>query len=308
MVLTMRLLPLFLFLSLLPELAHAERFRVGTYNLENYLDKPADRRTPKSPEAKAKVRETILAMKPDVLALQEVGEPSALQELQSSLKKDGLDLPYFEHVRGFDTNVHVAVLSRFPFSRVTPHTNDNFLLDGRRFRVSRGFGEVEIKVSPDYSFTLITAHLKSKRPIPLANESELRLEEAKLLREKVDALLAANPNINLVVLGDFNDTQDTPSTKHLIGHGKTKLIDTRPAEKNGDTAISDPKRANIIRNIAWTHYYAVEDTYSRLDYLLLSPGMAREWNPEDTYVLALPNWGVASDHRPLIATFEAAEK
>jgi len=36
---------------------------------------------------------------------------------------------------------------------------------------------------------------------------------------------------------------------------------------------------------------------------LLSPAMARHWVPNETYVLASPDWGVASDHRPIVATF-----
>ena len=54
--------------------------------------------------------------------------------------------------------------------------------------------------------------------------------------------------------------------------------------------------------------YGKEDTYSRIDFILLSPGMAREWVTNETYVLALPNWGLASDHRPLVAAFEAKDK
>ena len=177
---------------------------------------PTETRPAKSADAKAKVRESILALKPDVLALQEMGSTNALLELRDSLKAEGLDLPYWEHVTGFDTNIHVAILSRFPFTARRPHTDDSFLLSGRRFRVSRGFAEVDIQVNTNYSFTLITAHLKSKRAVAQADEAELRLEEAKLLREKVDACLAANPNANLVVLGDFNDTKD--SAFHQGGH------------------------------------------------------------------------------------------
>jgi endonuclease/exonuclease/phosphatase family metal-dependent hydrolase len=36
--------------------------------------------------------------------------------------------------------------------------------------------------------------------------------------------------------------------------------------------------------------------------------MAREWVTNETYVLTLANWGIASDHRPLVATFEAENK
>ncbi len=53
---------------------------------------------------------------------------------------------------------------------------------------------------------------------------------------------------------------------------------------------------------------AKDDTYSRIDFLLLSAGMAREWKTNETYVLSRPDWGEASDHRPLTAAFEAEEQ
>src|SRR5689334_7624925 len=163
-------------------LARVETVRIATYNLENYLDEPTVSRPAKTAEAKARIRESICAAKPDVIALEEMGSIKALLELRDSLKTKGLDLPYWEHVSGFDTNIHVAVLSRFPFSARRPHTNENFLLTGRRFRVSRGFAEVDLQVNARFSFTLIAAHLKSRRPVPEADEAGLRLEEAKMLR------------------------------------------------------------------------------------------------------------------------------
>jgi endonuclease/exonuclease/phosphatase family metal-dependent hydrolase len=296
-------------LLLLTSPALAETFRVAAYNVENYVDQATEsRKIVKSPEAKAKVRETILAMKPDVIALEEVGGLSALLELRAALKKDGLDLPHYELVTGFDTNIHVAVLSRFPIVARHPHTNENFLLSGRRFRVSRGFSDVDIKVNDRYEFTLIGAHLKSRRPVPQEDEAELRYEEAKILRGIVERKLTTNPNANLIVLGDFNDTYNTKAIKEIVGRGKDKLVDTRPAEKNGDNQPNPTNPHYSPRNISWTHYYGVEDTYSRIDYLMLSPGMAREWNKEQSFIPALANWGIASDHRPLLATFDAENK
>ncbi|TAL01068.1 MAG: hypothetical protein EPO07_08860, partial [Verrucomicrobia bacterium] len=215
--------------------ARAETFRVAAYNVANYLDQPTEsRREAKSDAAKAKIRESIKAIKPDVIAFEEMGALSALKELQASLKAEGLDLPNLEHVTGYDTNIHVAVLSKFPIVARRSHTDDNFLLSGKKFSVSRGFSEVDIKVNDHYTFTLLGAHLKSKRQTGFADEAEQRLEEGKLLREKVDAVLKANPNANLIVLGDFNDTKDSPAIKAVIGRGKAKLVDTRPAERNGD--------------------------------------------------------------------------
>jgi endonuclease/exonuclease/phosphatase family metal-dependent hydrolase len=283
---------------------HAGTFRVATYNVENYLDQPTESRPHlKSAEARAKVRESIRALNPDVLALEEIGSVSALLELRDSLKAEGLDCPYWEHVSGWDTNIHVAVLSRLPIIARRPHTNDTFLLDGRQFHVSRGFAEVDIRAASNFTFTLLAAHLKSRRPGPEADQAQLRLEEARVLRGIIDERFAANPNARLIVLGDFNDVKNSDSTRAIIGNGRFKLMDTRPAERNGDNA-PNPVSFFEPRNITWTHYYGVEDTYSRVDYILLSPALARHWATNGTYVLTLANWGIASDHRPIVAEFD----
>lgn len=290
-----------------PALHSAPSFNVATYNLENYLDHEAGSRPAKSAAAKAKIRENIRALQAGVLALQEMGNSNALLELRASLKAEGLDYPHWEFVQGFDTNIHVAVLSQFPIVARRSHTRDGFLLNGRRFRVSRGFAEVDIQVNPQYRFTLLVAHLKSRRPVPQADEADLREQEALILREKVEARLKASPELNLIVAGDLNDVQNSQSTRAVIGRGKYALIDTRPAEKNGDDQ-PNPNPRYPPRRVTWTHYYGVEDTYGRIDYVLLSRGMAREWNTQDTYVLAAPNWGAGSDHRPLVVNFTATDR
>jgi len=289
-------------------LAGAELFRVATYNLNNYLETAIGTRPAKTAESKAKIRESIRATKADVLALQEIGGTNALLELRGSLQAEGLDYPHWEFVAGHDTNIQVAVLSRFPIVARRPHTNDSFLLFGRRFRVSRGFAEMDIQVNQRYTFTLLTCHLKSRRPVPEGDEAEMREQEALILREKIDARFKADPNVNLIVLGDLNDVKDSRSTRAVIGpRGRTALIDTRPAERNGDNAPAANPRYDPP-HITWTHFYGKEDTYGRIDYILLSQGMAREWQKDETYVQALPNWGVGSDHRPVVAAFVAEER
>ena len=282
----------------------AETFRVATYNVETYLDQPTESRPDiKSPEAKAKVRESIESMNPDVIALEEMGTTNALMELRASLKADGLDFPFWEHIQSFDTNIHVAVLSKLPIIARYPYTNEFFLLDGRRFQVKRGFAEVDIQAATNFTFTLIAAHLKSRLPTRDADEAEERLEEAKVLRGIIDKHFKANPNAKLIVLGDFNDVKNSDSTKEIIGRGKFKLTDTRPAERNGDNAPAEPPYFEP-RNVAWTYFYGADDTYARIDYILLSPAMARDWVKAETYIPTIPNWGIGSDHRPIVATFE----
>jgi endonuclease/exonuclease/phosphatase family metal-dependent hydrolase len=288
--------------------AFAGTFRIATYNLENYLDQPSSSRPHvKSAEAKAKIREYIRTANPDVLALEEMGSPNTLLELRAALKADGLDFPFWEHIQSFDTNIHLAVLSKFPIVARRSHTNEAFLLDGKRFLVKRGFVEVDIQAATNFTFTLFSAHLKSHLSTPEADEAEERFGEAKMLRGLIDTRLAANPDAKLVVLGDFNDDKDSPAIKAIVGRGKSKFTDTRPAERNGDNAPGAPPYFEP-RNVAWTYYYGKTDTYSRIDYIFLSPAMKPHWLPAETYIPTIPNWGIGSDHRPIVAGFTTGGK
>jgi endonuclease/exonuclease/phosphatase family metal-dependent hydrolase len=275
--------------------------RIATFNAENYLAAPSGTRHAKSAAAQAKVRESILALKPDVIALEEIGSTNVLLDLQAALRADGCDLPNWDWVAGHDTNIHVAILSRFKIAARHPHTNESFLLEGRRMEVSRGFAEVVIQPNPHFSFTLLAAHLKSRRPSALADEAEWRYQEAVVLRAIIDKDLAQDPAENLVVLGDLNDIKDSKPIRTIMGRGNARLFDTRPAERNGDDP--SPERERDSRRVTWTHYYAVEDVFSRIDYILLSPNMRQYWTPAETFILTLPNWGLASDHRPIEAGF-----
>jgi endonuclease/exonuclease/phosphatase family metal-dependent hydrolase len=170
------------------------------------------------------------------------------------------------------------------------------MLNGRRVEVKRGFADLEIQVNPNFRFTLIAAHLKSRLPSITADEQEWRYQEAVALRRVIDARLADNSDANLIVLGDFNDSQDSPPIREIMGRGKGRLFDTHPAE------LSDAGKTGNQR-ITWTHFYAKEDVFSRIDYILLSHAMEKQWLKAQTYVLSSPDWGIASDHRPLVATF-----
>jgi endonuclease/exonuclease/phosphatase family metal-dependent hydrolase len=285
----------------------AGTIRVATYNLENYLDAPTvSRPHVKTDDAKAKVRESLRVLNPDVVALEEMGTTNALLELRASLKKNGLDFPFWEHVQSFDTNIHVAVLSKLPIVARRAHTNEVFLLDGKRFQVKRGFAEVDIQAATNFVFTLFVAHLKSHLTTAEADEAEERLGEAKVLRSLLDARLAREPAARLLVAGDFNDTPDSPAVKAVLGHGKTMLFDSRPAERNGDTAPGEPPYFEP-RSVAWTYYYGKSDTYARIDYLLMSPAMKARWLAAETYIPTIPDWGVGSDHRPIVTGFKTEE-
>lgn len=274
---------------------------IATFNLENYQLEPTNRARAKPAAARQKVSEAIAALNPDVLALQEMGSTNDLLALRDDLRRRRIDFAYSHHVAAHDSERHVAVLSKFPFASARSHTNMSFLLRGRRLPLSRGLAEVIVQANAQYRFTLLVAHLKSKRPAAEADEAEWREQEAALLRERIDALLQENPDINLLVAGDLNDVRHSQTLKVVLGpRGKRGLLDVRPVERN-DAAVRG-------REIAWTYFYDEEDSYTRVDYLLASRGMARELERAATYILAQPDWGAASDHRPIVAAFFAADR
>ena len=275
-------------------------FRVATFNLENYIEDPSTRRPLKTAEARAKVCQSIVALAPDVIALEEMGSTNALMELRGALKNAGQDFPFWDHIAGSDTNIHLALLSRFPIVARHPHTNESFVLDGRRLFVSRGFIEDEVQISPQYRLGLIAAHLKSKVASAAADEQEWREQEAALLRRVVDARLESFPSQPLVVLGDFNDTIDSRTLKTVLGRGKTALVDLRPVERPAPPSAPD--------GVSWTEHFVREDVYSRIDYILVNNVLQRDWLEPETYVLNRPDWSEASDHRPLVAGFKTGEK
>ncbi len=275
---------------------------VATYNLEFYVDRPVFDRSPKSEDARRAVREIIRASGADILALQEVGSTNALLELRDALAADGVHYPHWEHVRARDPNLHLAFLSKFPITAARHHTRESFLQQGRRLHVARGFGEIDVQIAPGARLTLLTAHLKSKRQTAEADQEEVREEEAALLREKIDAWWkaspAAEPGRHLIVLGDFNDGPASRTVRTLIGRGKTALHDLRPAERPASGPPHEPS------GIVWTHYYAREETYSRIDFILVSPSLRERLVLGATWLATPLNWRAASDHRLARAAFQ----
>ena len=275
---------------------------MATYNLEFYVDRPTLGTPPKSEDGKRLIRESIRAMNANVIALQEVGRTNALLELRTALKDEGLHYPYWEHVSGWDTNLHLAFLSKHPIRAARHHTRESFLYKGRRFHVSRGFGEIEVEFEKK-RIVFLSAHLKSKRQIAEADQEELRWEEAKLLREKIDDFLRQNPNGSLIVLGDFNDGVATRTYSTLLGKGAARLFDTHPNERNGDSL---PKPESALRTAA-DHLDALLRQRGNVQphrFHLLSRSLEQFYRPDQSYVLALKDWGAASDHRPVCVRLE----
>lgn len=273
----------------------ADRFSVMTYNVHQYAlmdrDGGGEADDSKPQAARDAVVKLIAGARPDVLALQEMGDEITFSRFQAALRDAGLDYPYAELLQRGQTEINLAVLSRFPIISVQHRTNDWYSIGPAKVPVSRGFQDVDIQVNPDYRFRLINAHLKSKVYSPLG-QTEMRRNEARLLNKAVRDILDENPGINLLVVGDMNDDYASAALREVSGRRGGELTDLRPVDSSGD---------------AWTCFQASTDSHSRFDYLFVNEDMKPEVVANRTRVVRDPLTYIASDHRPVIGVFRASD-
>ncbi|HVS53840.1 MAG TPA: endonuclease/exonuclease/phosphatase family protein [Opitutaceae bacterium] len=275
--------------------AHAETLTIATYNIENYG--PADRVTeagfradyPKPEAEKAALRRVIRGLNADVLVLQEMGDQPYLDELRHDLKAEGLDYLHSAVASAADADRHLAVLSKRPLKGVTTHTDLTFAYFGAKEDVKRGLLEATIATSGG-DVTLFVVHLKSRftdRPDDPSSEIR-RAGEATAIR---DAVLKRFPDpsaARFVILGDCNDTKTSRALAHLQTRGKTQVaILLGGTDSHGEV---------------WSHFYRREDTYSRVDHILVSPALLPAVAGNIAHIYDGDGVRDASDHRPLAIT------
>jgi endonuclease/exonuclease/phosphatase family metal-dependent hydrolase len=273
----------------------ANEFSVMDYNLCRYslADRDGDgqKNDPKPSLEHDAVIELIATAQPDILAVQEIGSPSVFEEFRYALRNAGLDYEHVEYLQRGQSEINLAVLSRFPIVARHPHTDDTYSIGDAEISVLRGFLDVEIQVTPTYRFRLMDAHLKSK-VFHTLGQTEMRRNEARLLNKHIRKILKESPEENLLVLGDFNDTYRSAPLREITGSKHEYLQDLRPRDEAGNV---------------WTHFSPDIDQYDRIDYTLVSHGMRPEVVIEKTRVLSDPRTYQASDHRPLIVVFRDSD-
>jgi endonuclease/exonuclease/phosphatase family metal-dependent hydrolase len=157
--------------------------------------------------------------------------------------------------------------------------------------VKRGVLEV-VFATNEGDVSVFVVHLKSKRTErPDDPESaRQRAAEAEAVR---DLVLTRFPNpmqAKFLICGDWNDTRSTRPVRAL--------------QKRGDTELGEILRATDSRGEAWTHYYRKEDSYSRLDYILISPALKPHVSEGRAKIWDGAGAGEGSDHRAVYVEFK----
>ena len=269
--------------------------RFLAYNLKNYLtytQETSDGKISRSkPEQEiAALTEVIATAKPDILGICEIGTIEDLDDLKNRLKAQGINLPHSHLTRGADQTRSLAILSRFPIVKKNKPEQSHFSLNGIKFQISRGILDTTIQL-PNQQIRLLGVHLKSKRSSQIADQALIRKNESMLLRKHIDVILTENPDTELLVYGDMNDTRRSSTLDSLRGRSNSPLSLTILELKDS-------------RNESWTHYWAQEDVYSRFDYIATNRQLKKRVNLQKSHILDPENWNAASDHRPLLVIFE----
>jgi len=278
--------------SALPsEHSPSDGIRFMAYNLKNYLtmNRYAGGKTTYTSKPEKEIKpliQLIIHARPDVLGICEIGTMDDLKDFQSRLQKAGLHLPHIHRTHGSDDTRALAILSRYPIIATEKPTKSSYRLNGNTYAIKRGILDATIKF-PQKTVRFLGVHLKSRRPSRDEDQKLIRRYESYLLRTHISHILNANPETKLLIYGDFNDTKRTRTIRTIAGrsHSKNHVEMLDVADSRGEK---------------WTHHWAREDIYSRIDFIFTSHALTPHINKKSSRILDLPFWESGSDHRPIL--------
>ncbi len=247
----------------------------------------------------------------DIICLQEVENLDVLDNFNSEFL-GGSSAKRYHHRIVVDGNdrrrIDVAFLSRIPFTSIRSHRNDRVPGNARRKVFSRDCLRVDFDISGT-PLTLYGNHFKSM--IPTRKETrDRRLEQVDRMVAILKEDWGDGLDANFVVMGDLNDyPQNGGGSVSALGAllNHPKIVD--PADQ-------------LTMDESWTHYWAREDEYRQLDYLLMSktlfdaagaPPPRRElrgmpWRADDAGPTRFDDVGTdrpkASDHAPIFVDLD----
>ncbi|MEV5514421.1 endonuclease/exonuclease/phosphatase family protein [Streptomyces flaveolus] len=311
---------------------------IGTWNLEN-LYRPGGRFGPRDRAAyEAKLEtlaDTVGRLGPDLLGVQEVGDPLALGDLTDALDGEW-HVALSEHADG--RGIRVGFLSRSPLtpvgdinefpSQVAPLQSGD---DGEpSHRAGRGALAVSVSPAPGSELHAVVCHLKSKlltfpghRFVPRDEGERARYAgyalfrrgaEAMTVRAAADRLLDGDGGTRMVaVMGDFNDEPAAATTQILLGP---------PGSQISTSGFKHPDRGDEARLWNLCPLIPEDQRYSRvqdgqpelIDHILVSRALLdrveRVFTGNERPEQSLPSVGEdpserrdapASDHAPILA-------
>ena len=294
-------------------------FKVMTWNVENLFLPGQQSGSKTEAEYQAKLRNlanVILAIDPDVLGLQEIGDEAALQALNALLENR---YPHTYVAQSLNSRIRVGFLSKLTIEEDEEITDlpagglhkvvGYISEDNQReiVQMSRAAVRILVKPQPDLPIHIINAHFKSKlltftsptgaSRFETNDENErarvaglallLRTAEAIAVRVKVNQLLAQNSGDAVIILGDLNDTPSAATTQILQGPTGSEI---------GTNGFKLPDKGDPMRLFNLAARIDEKRRYSRIyrgnqeliDHIFVSerllPGLPRRLPIVDSYL------------------------
>ena len=190
---------------------------------------------------------------PDVLGVQEVESLKVLEDLAgdislahgisySAFLEEGNDVRTIDV--GFLVRDTVAVDAVTQLGKDTILSFDGSLLNDRPPLLLEGRS---VGDGADYPFAVIVVHSRSLSSIQSERTQIKRLEQAQFLAAEIQALQTANPDIRLIVTGDFNGFEFSDGYADVLGQIVGEVDPT--AQINTGDDLVDPNLINQVLSV-----------------------------------------------------------
>ncbi len=214
---------------------------------------------------------------PDIVCMQEVDSMDALRLFNEDYLESQYDFEILLDSHD-PRRIDVGVLSKLKVENIKTNMYIPYIGSAKqKYLFSRDCLELNFETPDGKPLTIFVNHLKSnyvdeKDPVKTKQEEQknnkLRLKQAIKVSDLVRARFPGNSfkEEDFVILGDFNDTPDSPALVPLLeGMGMEDVL----------------SRLDIKER--WTHWWEKENSVSQLDYILLSPHLSKN-SQEKPYI------------------------
>ena len=216
---------------------------------------------------------------PDILAVQEAEKLQVLRDLADKIKTDDAALTYTPYLlEGNDiSGIDVGLLVRrgVTVKSVTQlGATEIFSVDNSRLH-DRPPLLLQAKLADSSDVAVLAVHLRSLNGIDDANDGprvrQKRHEQAVAVANMVQTLQTSNPNIRLVVTGDFNAFQFTDGYVHVLGQIMGTPASASEALIPG-TDVVNPDLTNAVLSLPANERYSFvfQGSAQVLDHILVS--------------------------------------
>jgi predicted extracellular nuclease len=235
------------------------------------------------------IRNVLMA--PDILAVSEVESLTVLQDLADEINADDPSLvytPYLEEGNDIGSiDVGFLVLDTVEVDAVTQLGRFEILdFDGSLLndRPPLLLEARQVSDGSDFPIAVIAIHGRSLGSIDSTSSGERvrakRLAQAQFVAAEVQALQDANPDINLVVTGDFNAFEFTDAYVDVTGHMKGDFVaaDNLVCTERAPACDFDPVDPDLINQVLMIpegerYSFIFRGNAQTLDHALTSSGL-----------------------------------